>query len=135
MPVVRVDAFAVEPVRVEVAVGRQVAGAIGHVERPLTMPRAEVQVAAAGSAERLNRARSVYLELGVPLWGRDVQAIEAFRVQTHSHREALSRRTTDNDSEIPLAFLLLHRARLVVVDHAPLPLGVPRQQHLLDDLR
>src|SRR5204862_7478843 len=38
-------------------------------------------------------------------------------------------------SKIPLTLLLLHRPGLVVVDHPALPLGVPRQQHLLDDLR
>src|SRR3954466_9177916 len=44
-------------------------------------------------------------------------------------------RSTACISEIPLALLLLHRPRLVVVDHPALPLGVPPQQHLLDDLR
>src|SRR3954452_18904575 len=44
-------------------------------------------------------------------------------------------RSTACISEVPLALLLLHRPRLVVVDHPALPLRVPRQQHLLDDLR
>src|SRR6185369_1313783 len=38
-------------------------------------------------------------------------------------------------SEISLLFLLLHRRRLVVVDHAALPLRRPRQQHFTDDGR
>src|SRR3954447_4531533 len=46
-----------------------------------------------------------------------------------------SPRSTTCISEVPLALLLLHRPRLVVVDHPALPLGVPREEHLLDDLR
>src|SRR5580704_6463209 len=38
-------------------------------------------------------------------------------------------------SEIPLALLLLHAGRLVVVDDAALALGGGGEQHLLDDLR
>ena len=38
-------------------------------------------------------------------------------------------------SEIPLALLLLHRARLVVVDHPALSLGIFCQQHLFDNFR
>src|SRR5687767_5693714 len=39
------------------------------------------------------------------------------------------------NSEIPFPLLLLHRPRLVMIDDPPLPFGVRRQQHLLDDLR
>src|SRR3954470_4861319 len=44
-------------------------------------------------------------------------------------------RSTACISEVPLSLLLLHRPRLVVVDHPALPLGVLREQHLLDDFR
>src|SRR3569623_425046 len=37
--------------------------------------------------------------------------------------------------EVAFPLLLLHRPRLVVVDHPALALAVPRDQHLLDDLR
>src|SRR5512135_1525729 len=36
-------------------------------------------------------------------------------------------------SEVTFLFLLLHRRRLVVVDHAALALGARGEQHLLDD--
>ena len=38
-------------------------------------------------------------------------------------------------SEVSLDLLLLHRRRLIVIDDAPLALGMPGQQHLLDDRR
>src|SRR5579884_2709488 len=38
-------------------------------------------------------------------------------------------------SKVALDLFLLHRRGGVVVDHASLPLGRPRQQHLLDDRR
>src|SRR5437867_8661709 len=37
--------------------------------------------------------------------------------------------------EVAFDLLLFHRRRLIVIDHAPLTLGVPRLHDLLDDRR
>ena len=50
-------------------------------------------------------------------------------------RRRSSRRSRAPSSEVAVDLLLFHRRRLIVIDHAALPLGDPGQQHLLDDGR